>query len=146
MWLLLLTTDSLDWAPGSGFCWVNNFHLEGVHYLDHFWRSQGGWNNIIHTVNCKLPTVAARWLLWAEAGGANFKSNSEKDKEGGWRCEGPFLTPKIVCSSSPSRGQEEVIWKNILMSPHSSLLELSLHREAELSAPLQHLPLHQQCH
>lgn len=47
----------------------------------------------MHAVSCELPTVAARRLLWTEAGGKSFKANSEKDKEGGWRCEGPLLTP-----------------------------------------------------
>lgn len=79
--------------------------------------SQDGWNNIIHTVSHKLPTVAAQRLLYAEVGGRGFKSNSEKDKEGGWRREGPFLTPKSMCSSSHSWG-----WEDVLMSPHSTLL------------------------
>lgn len=82
--------------------------------------------------------MAARRLLWAEAEGRSFKANSEKEKEGGWRCEGPFLTPKILCYSSPSWGCKEVIWKDIPMSPHSTLLELALHREAEFNSSLQH--------
>lgn len=82
--------------------------------------------------------MAARRLLWAEAGETRLKPNSEKDKEGGWRCDGPFLGPKSVCSSPSSWGGKQVIWKDILMSLHSALLELPLLRDAEFSDSLQH--------
>lgn len=89
-----------------------------------------------HHMHSKLQTSYCESQV--EARGTGFTANSEKGSEGEWSQEGHFLTRKSSCASSPSWGWEEVIWKDILMSPHSTLPELSLHRQTEVSGSPHH--------